>query len=585
MGQSMRLLSVGVNNYKGIHGDIENNTIQFDTSSAIFIFGQNNVGKSTFLHAYEAFYDDNVNSEDFTYGSENDIIVELALKIIENEDRERIDLGTGNKFDNLKKKYLENDILKLRKTWKYSENGKTSFNETYNFQDNKWEDIGYGGVGLHPAFQALMIKPLFIQAMPTETQVEKIVNEVLREAATKKLSNAQSKELKEAEAKITALQEIAYSKDTIDAYREKVNQKFKTLFSSYEVSIDDGTSKLKYTHDKLGKDFKIGFNQLSTNTPSSYMQMGHGAVRMAIFLLMLMRDELRDEGLASKNFLVLFEEPELFLHPALTKKLRNLIYEVSGNNMPFQIICASHSPQMIDISREHTSLVRMIKAADGKTNLFQVSKEDLTNEAQKTKDEVRQKIYEVLRFDPFVCESFYADEVVLVEGDTEAIVWRGYEQEFGLNNKEIFLVNCHTGNNIPFYQKLFSKFNIPYSVIADTDHRLASEPETTNKNGWDGKIEAPTFDSHIQKTISDQFIEDEKNGRAKYFLVFPMTFEPCHTNLSPALALDDSGGEGKPFKADRYWKKLSQNKEEQGFVDVPIIKSIRTVLEEIIEPA
>jgi len=575
----MRLLSVGVNNYKGIQGDIKNNTIQFDTSSAIFIFGQNNVGKSTFLHAYEAFYDDNVNPEDFTYGSKNDIIIELALKIIEKEDRERIDLGTGNKFDNLKNKYLKNDILKLRKTWKYSEGGKTSFNETYNIQDKKWEDTGYGGVGLHPAFQALIMRPLFIQAMPTEPQVERIVNEVLREAATKKLSNAQSKELKEAEAKITALQEIAYSKDTIDAYREKVNQKFKTLFSSYEVSIDDGTSKLKYTHDKLGKDFKIGFNQLSTNTPSSYMQMGHGAVRMAIFLLMLMRDELRDEGLSSKNFLVLFEEPELFLHPSLTKKLRNLIYEVSGNDMPFQIICASHSPQMIDIGKEHTSLVRMIKETDGKTNLFQVSKEDLTNEEQKTKDEVKQKIYEVLRFDPFVCESFYADEVVLVEGDTEAIIWRGYEQGIGLNDKEIFVVNCHTGNNIPFYQKLFSKFNIPYSIICDTDHRLISDPESTNNNGWNRKTVSPSFDSHIQKTIYDQFTEDKKNGKARHFLVFPITFEPCHVNLRSELAYDDAGSEGKPFKADRYWKKLLQSKALPEFADVPIIKAIQTILE------
>jgi putative ATP-dependent endonuclease of the OLD family len=576
----MKILKFAVNNYKGITGGLEKNVIDFASSNSIFIFGQNNVGKSTFLKAYEAFYDDKVVPDDFTYEKKLDIVVEMSLEVTEGGDKEAINKGTGNKFDNLKTKYLDaSGTLMLRKTWRASDNGKVSINETYNVQTSSWESISYGGIGLHPAFQALILKPLFIKAMPNEDQVEKIVNEILREAATRKLSDKDSLELKDAEATITRLQEKVYSKADINAYKEKVNERFKTLFSSYEIDIDDGTSKAKYTHDKIGMDFKIDFKRTDNSQPSSYLQMGHGAVRMAIFLLMLMRDELREKGTVEKNFLVLFEEPELFLHPNLTKKLRKLIYEVSDNNMPFQVLCASHSPQMIDIRKDHTSLVRMTKGVDGDTSLYQIVKDDLKNPEQETKADVKQKIYELLRIDPFVCESFYADEVILVEGDTEAILLRGYEQEFGLNNKDIFVVNCHSSANIPFYQKIFSKFNIKYSVICDTDHFIAKKGDTpgTNRTGWDGKTENPKFTSHIQKSIMDQFEEDLEIGLARHFFVFPETFEPCHEKLNTPFKFDDRGA-SKAVKADKYWKQILENKSDKALDDVPIISYIKSII-------
>ncbi|MGL1493945.1 AAA family ATPase, partial [Vibrio parahaemolyticus] len=48
---------------------------------------------------------------------------------------------------------------------------------------------------------------------------------------------------------------------------------------------------------------------------------------------------------------MLFEEPELFLYPRLLKELRELIYAVSDLEYPYQVLCASHSPQMIDLSK------------------------------------------------------------------------------------------------------------------------------------------------------------------------------------------------------------------------------------------
>ncbi len=562
----MKLVKFAVNNFRCISGGTDSNYIDFEEANAIFIFGQNNVGKSTFLRAYEVFYEDKITPDDYNHSAENDIEVEAWFRIDESQDKPIIDEGTSNKFDNLKENYLSDGLLKIKKSWQYADKGKSPSSQTYNIKTETWDVKAYGGIGAHSVFKPLMLKPLFIQAMPSEKQVEDIVNEILKEAATKKLSDQESQELKDAEEKISNLQDKVYSKTAISEYRTKVNEKFSALFSDYEVDIDDGTSKVKYTHDKLGKDFKITFNKTDTNKASTYMQMGHGAVRMAIFLLMLMRDELRETGVAEKNYLVLFEEPELFLHPTLTKKLRDLIYEVSDDDMPFQVLSASHSPQMIDISKDHTSLVRMTREEDASTSLFQVNKEDLKNPEQQTDEAVKNKIYEILRFDPFICESFYADEVVLVEGDTEAIIWRGFQQEFK-SKKDVFVVNCHSCTNIPFYQKIFSKFNIPYSVICDTDAN----------SGWDNNTTSPKFTAGIQKSIAEQFYADLDNKKSKHFLVFEETFEPAHIKLSDPFQYDASGTEGKPFKADRYWRQLIENKETDGFDAIPIVSYMKVI--------
>ncbi|HUC89450.1 MAG TPA: AAA family ATPase [Patescibacteria group bacterium] len=570
----MRIVRFSVNNFRCIEGGLGQNSVTFNGSHTIFIFGQNNVGKSSFLKAYKAYYDNSVEADDFSFASEGEhqknVEMELWLQIEGETDKQHIDTASNGKYDNLTS-FLDNGILKVKRIWSGPKDTK---NYTLNPSTGGWDEKSYGGIGLDGVFQSLLPKPLFIQAMPTEEQVKTVVNEILKEIANSKLTKEEIQELEEAQTKIKNLQDKVYDKNSINEYQRLVNESFSKLFESYKIEIDDGVSRLKYTHDKLGKDFEIDFKHTENDQSTNYAKMGHGAVRMAIFLLMLMRDKLQGQGLSQKTYLVLFEEPELFLHPKLTKKLRQLIYDVSAANMPFQVLCASHSPQMIDITKDHTSLVRMVKNIS-ETHLYQILNSDLRNDEQATEEQVKQKVYEILRLNPFVCESFYADEVVLVEGDTEAIIWRGYLQEFD-TPKDIFIVNCGTCNNIPFYQKIFSKFNIPYSVICDTDH--LRKDGVTARTGWDGNIENPSFTSHIQKSIADQIAVDRSNGLTKKFFVCAPTFEPLHEALDEPFRYEKSG-EGKPVSANVYWAKLVANKKNTEFANVPIIKYITSVLE------
>lgn len=572
----MRIKSFAVNNFRGITGGLDKNVINFDDSNTIFVFGQNNVGKSSILKAYEAFYEDKVTDKDFNNANGADIEIEVEFVIEEATDKAVVDAASNNKFDNLKNTYLDiNNVLKLKKTFKASDKGKKPDNQTFKPSSSIYETKGYGGVGLHSPFQTMMLQPLYIKAMPNEADVESIVTDVLKEVATSRLKDTERAELKAAEETIQKLQDEIYKTSDIATYKTEVNGKFRHLFNGFEIDIDEGSSKAKFTHEKIGKDFKVKFKTKKDDVDifNDYDQMGHGSVRIAIFLLMLMRDKLRGESEIKKNFLVLFEEPELFLHPVLTKELRSLIYEVSDKDTPFQVLCASHSPQMIDISKDHSSLARMVKE-NGKTQVFQVQQEDLKTDEVDTKEKVKQKLHEILRFDPYVCESFYAGEVLLVEGDTEAIVTRGFQQEFK-DTKNVFVVNCHSVTNIPFYQKFFSKFKIPYSVICDTD--------STEKpaKGWNKDYESPTFTGGIQKSIYDQFSTDKAAGIAKKFFVFDNTFETPHKALSDPFKYGGNSSDGKPFNANAYWNQMLGAKtdvNEADFNNVPIVDYLRKIM-------
>ncbi|WP_293938146.1 ATP-dependent nuclease [Sphingobacterium sp. UBA5996] len=579
----MKIVSFGVNNFRGIAGGLEKNIIEFNNSNTIFLLGQNNVGKSSFLKAYEFYYKNATPLAEDIYRMDPENIIEFEL-VLQLDDYDFAKDSINNKREGLKKWLSENNYLRIRRTIKPAEGKKLSFekaeNFTWSYENGSWEKKNYGGIGLDTVFQAALPTPIFIKAMPTEAEGEAIINEILKQKASSKLEDKERQELKEAQAKIQELQDKLYNPDSIKTYKEEVNKYFQSLFPNTKIELSE-KDKAKWTENSIGKSFSIHFEHstdgVKDNTiPTSYERIGHGAVRSAIFSLLLMKD-IAEEFVRvehRKDYIVLFEEPELFLHPKLMKQLRSLIYKVSESSTPYQILCASHSPQMIDITKEKSSLVRMVKNNEG-TQLYQINDEFLKDSKDiKTKEQLKQEMNEVLRFNPFICESFYADEVILIEGPTEEIILRGYLNEIQ-SDKDIFVVNCGTVNNIPFFQKIFSRFNIKYHVICDSDK---AKMQAIDEYGLVG------FISGIQKTIYDQFRSDYQkvNYKCGLFQINEPTFEPAHRNDNIVEILRYSNlyqaTDGKPYNANLYWKEILQpNLSKQEIDQVPIIRYLKNI--------
>lgn len=583
----MRILSFAVNNFRAINGGLENNRINFDGSNTIFIFGQNNVGKSTFLAAYAFFFNDKTPQLDDFYKKDDTKPIEIELELgVDETDLRYIEEKQEKKLISFKKFLNENSTIKIRRTFILSSAGnKTKIEKakdcTFNPITKELEENAFGSIGLITVFQALMPKPILIKAMPTEEEVETVVNEILAAKAQLVLSAEQFTELITAQNKVKELQEKMYNPLSINKYKEQVNSQFQKLFPDISLELTD-SDKVKWSVDKFGKKFNVEFKKKNEDgthddkTPSSYNSIGHGAVRTAIFSLLLMRDVA--EGLTRnqnrKEYLILFEEPELFLYPRILKNLRELIYYVSETDYPFQILCASHSPQMIDLSKRNSTLVRMLKDNSG-TKLFQIKDEDLKEAGSAdTIEDLKQKMYEVLRFNPHICESFYADEVLLVEGPTEEILIRGILQKINAP-KDLFIVNCGTVNNIPFYQKVYRKFAIKSHVICDTDGKAIQNTDNFNN---------PTFSEGIQRSIYEEHLENcNFNPRIGGLLrVHETTFEPAHQSPAVVEALRLPQYEnisGKPLNANKYWTDIIEpNFDHENILSVPIVNYMYEIL-------
>lgn len=338
----MKISFFAINNFRGISGGLESNKIIFSDTNTLFVYGQNNVGKSTYLKSYEFFYKDSTPSIDDFYKKDvlNNIEFEIELTLDE-LDKERIEAKAQKQKESYKK-FMVNNNIRIKKVWFKEDKKITCKNYTYDYATNSYENIGYASIGLHTVFQSCMPKPIFIKAMPTEDEAKSVLNEILKSLAENTLKSEELAALTAAQEKIKELQEKMYNPETVKKYEESVNSYFGKIFFDTQILIKDLKDKLQWTENKLGKDFDIEFIKLNSDgdidssIPTTTDKIGHGTIRTAIFTLLLMRDvaEKFERKIGRKDYMVLFEEPELFLYPKIIKELRELIYQVSLEDLP-----------------------------------------------------------------------------------------------------------------------------------------------------------------------------------------------------------------------------------------------------------
>lgn len=539
----MKLLDITVNNFRSING--ENVKLSLEGSDIIFVFGQNNAGKSSLLSAYEYLISPKQKAilSDFLGFSEENPIVILAT-FVKDEGDDAIFAEKG--FD----KWVDKDgKLKFRKTWKKADT--EGQKETFDPAINEYVLNGFGGLEQHLTKQAPT--PVRIPALPTQAELTKFIKDTVQKSVLKTLKDEEAEAYQKVMTEIEILQNRILSKEAISNKSAQANNNFQKIFPdlTLEISQIEGTEFDLTT--SLEKEFSVVIKDKKfPDTRQDFSHHGHGVIRQTLFnFLGVVKNELptgAGENGNRKDFIILFEEPEIYLHPKAINLLRKVLYDLCTNSS-FQIICVSHSPTLIDISKPHTSLVRMVRNNEGKTHLYQVG-ENLFNSTAEQKDMVQM----INRFDPNICESFFADEVILVEGDTETIVVREILAT-KFPKKDIFVTNTGSKNNIPFFQKIFTHFNIKQHIIHDSDTRFIYEIATdkddkliykpkTNKDGSQKKNSAWKLNEKIWKEIEFSNAQTA-NSSGRFVSIY---------NFEVANNYRQDSEKGKPLSAYEFVK-------------------------------
>jgi putative ATP-dependent endonuclease of OLD family len=207
---------------------------------------------------------------------------------------------------------------------------------------------------------------------------------------------------------------------------------------------------------------------------TTVLAKGNGLQRCIVFTLLqtLILNE-RNQLLAApeqltdgnRTILLAIEEPELYIHPQLSKLFFDVMREFGRTD---QVIYSSHSPLFIDaFDYDRIAIVTKTKATEGtKVRTCDPKAFDGLND---------RKLFQGLtRLNPSVSELFFARRVLLVEGPEDQIaITATLQKEAAIVNRieELDWSIIVTGGKqcIPFFQRVLNGFSIPYSVLHDHD--------------------------------------------------------------------------------------------------------------------
>ena len=165
-----------------------------------------------------------------------------------------------------------------------------------------------------------------------------------------------------------------------------------------------------------------------------------------------------------RHFVLLIEEPELYLSPHSQRHLYRLLRTLAqrGN----QILYSTHAPVFLSVDRlEELALVR--HASGHGTTLFQP--EPLAE---------TETFRALSEFDSGRAELFLARCVLLVEGRTEKMTFPFVFQALGVDPDQegILVLECGGKGNMPLFARICNACHVPYVVVHDRDAPTGARP-------------------------------------------------------------------------------------------------------------
>lgn len=252
---------------------------------------------------------------------------------------------------------------------------------------------------------------------------------------------------------------------------EKVIERYvKACFPGVEVQMDipaPTLTMLLSSADLLINDGHI----------SKVSSKGDGLKRSVLFALLRAYVDMRDNGLKDREeqvgaeaadddspetrkapkraYLLLFEEPELYLHPQAQRQLMAALAEYAEDH---QVLVTTHSPGFFQPGT--TGFTRLIKTQTG----IKAKPVDLT---LKLKD-----AYQVVTHENNEA-AFFANRVILVEGDSDTFVYphlaKLFSEDWDHVERNVMFVKIGGKGNISRYRSFFKQFDVPIHVITDLD--------------------------------------------------------------------------------------------------------------------
>lgn len=462
----MKIKSVKIKNFRSI-----TESCDFDFNDMLALVGENNNGKSNIIDAIEMLLlKTKVNNKFDFHDKEKSIEIEAIFHELTDFEK--------NKLSSC----LDDDLFILKKEFFYKEkdNGdpdsesKMFYIKNGEAKPTKAQNI-FAGETLPEFYKVPAVKELKEETKITTTTYFGKFLDLLFDSDDYDFVNLDSL-LEKLDTELKRKDENAPLVKGAKEIEEVMREQFRDCCLTFEID----TPKRK----NLISQMEI-FADDGCRTPLS--TKGHGTQRAFIFsILLLYAKKLNDrlQNITSrdkKDIIIAIEEPEIYLHPhqqrIIYKHFKKLI---SSNIEQIQIIYTTHSSFMVNIEDyPYLGIVTKNSTKEG-TKITQYTKEIFAGNDKK-------EFKMICQFDPERNEMFFADKIILCEGDTEKYSLPVIFDKLGINliDKRISVVECGSKNSIPLFQQVLNKFNekekkFKYFVFYDNDNGSNKNSEIDN---------------------------------------------------------------------------------------------------------
>jgi predicted ATP-dependent endonuclease of OLD family len=499
----MKIKEITIHNFRSIKQQT------FNLNDYSLLIGANNSGKTNIIDALRIFYEkEKFDKEDIPKFETDDqeIWIEIEFRL------------TNDEFVNLKDDYKrEANTLKVRKYLKSSDQSKIKSNQSniYGYEkDGLSNNLFYGAKNISEAKLGDVVYIPEIAKVDEYTKLSgpSAFRSLLEFVVKKVVKNSPSFE--------------SLSESFVD-----FNKRFKEEASKDGVSlqnlVDDINKEIKDWDISFGVEInQIKPEEIIKNLVSHYLEekhlenkrldissFGQGLQRHLIYTLVKLSTKYKEAPTKKdkKEFspdytLILFEEPEAFLHPAQQEILNLSLKEISSAENQ-QVLISSHSSHFVNKNIDDiTSIIKLCK--DGpETRVYQINErglqeilrenkelKDILGEQTEVKDIDLESIRYSLYLDPDRCCSFFSDKVLICEGMSEKALIDCLikEKKLVLKNSKVYILNASGKYDIHRYMNLFESLGIRHSVLFDGDnnkdrHKKINEFIEKNKNSFTSK--------------------------------------------------------------------------------------------------
>ncbi|MEN6623975.1 hypothetical protein SDC9_42770 [bioreactor metagenome] len=339
-------------------------------------------------------------------------------------------------------------------------------------------------------------------------------------------------------AEVEASIERLNDKNAVTSPIGKLETELSDELSSWGVS-----TSIDVTPPNITKLFELGTAlNVDDGVITGAESKGNGLQRAIIFSLLKVianhnksSDSEVTARASSESQIYAIEEAELYLHPHKQREFYNALKKISEDENS-QVILSTHSSHFVRMDDyKHLAVIRKSNKENG------TSRNQCCSDIFDPESEEKQHYKLIHYINPDNGDMFFARKVILVEGESEKVVFPYLAERLNLFKPDVSVIDCGSKFNLPLYENLLNNFEIPYLVIFDED---PIKPEYDDPEKEKSDRYAYEFNKVIEKAI------DKKFG---YSMMLSPDFEGCYS-----ISRNQGSKLGKGLAALKHFQSLDE---------------------------